>query len=171
MILSPQQIVSGMRNHIAAFHSSQFLCQANAAFESWFRVELFSVLCNLGFQPNQISVTYKYHIAPRMRADLLLDDGKQKNLFEIKSFVSQQDRNKRRLFPKQINRMVQEYRAGYVNQIVAFATFNGYGQRAMNNWNQTLARWLRNTNFRWRQVGPQTLMPPYSLQVWVACLP
>jgi len=167
MIINLQTFIDQFKKHVSCSNSSQFLCSQPASFESWFRVEFFSILCHIGFQPNHIFPSYSYQSHQGEKADLFVNDCHHKIIFELKSFVRNQDAKKRKDFPKQINRLLDELNGGYVDQVIVFATFIGYGRQAMNNWASTLRNWLGNQTL-WHQIGPQKILQQYELQFWMA---
>jgi hypothetical protein len=170
MILNPIGIYNALYPHITNLSSAPFACNRDAAFESWFRVELYPVLLAVGFLPGQISPNYNYQSAPRIKADLISSDGIDRNIFETKSFVKNADGNKRPAFTNQLNKLLTELQKHYVDQIIAIATFQGYTVKQMNKWHNRLAIWAPHRR-GWQHMGPRVLAQPFRLQIWIATNP
>jgi len=176
MILKCRRLFCELQKHVSKFESAYFLCTQESAFESWFRVELFTVLCKMGILKEKITPTYSYQSCQSKRkkkADLLVCHNDWKIIFELKSFVKKQDSSKRESFPDQIKLMAQELQANHVDQIIALATFVGYGEKAMKNWKNRLGDWIRQANLQkngiqGQQIGPKKLICKYKLFIWIA---
>jgi len=175
MILKSTRLFCELQKHVRRFKSAYFLCTQETAFESWFRVELFTVLCKMGIPKEKITPTYSYQSCQSKRkkkADLLVCHNDWKIIFELKSFVKKQDSSKRESFPNQIKLMAQELQANLVDQIIALATFVGYGEIAMDNWKLRLEKWIREANLQKKgiqgqQIGPEKLIRKYKLSIWI----
>jgi len=121
----------------------------------------------MGHNPESISPHYEYSLHPSKKADLLIKDNEHNIIFGLKSFVIHQGSNKNIKFPMQIKWLNDEIENEFVDQVVAFATFIGYTQRAMDNWKKRLDDWLEKPKF-WTKSGPKKLLKRYDLYYWIA---
>jgi hypothetical protein len=59
-MLNVENLFNGFSAHITSCKSASFVCGTRASFESWFRVELFPVLCELGYSAGSIDPDFNY---------------------------------------------------------------------------------------------------------------
>ncbi len=149
--------------HILTCKSAKFVLNRDAAFESWFRVELVPVLEELGYSADQIETNYRYPETGG-KADLCVRiDGCI--VFELKSFVSGQDANKKQEYPKQIKRLEKIIESKSCNQVIAFTTFIGYSQQQMQNY---LRSFFDST--KWETFGPLKISEEDRLYVSISTI-
>jgi hypothetical protein len=117
--------------HVTSCKSCSTVCRRNAAFESWFRVELIPVLGDIGY--TNIVTDYNYPNIKR-KADLAINLNEGKIVFELKSFVNYQDSNKKEKYPEQVTRLKNLLidDSSEVIQVITFTTFAGYTDTSMS---------------------------------------
>lgn len=167
MILTSQNLFENWKKHLQQLTSRHIICSHKAAFESWFRIEFFSVLSSIGFDVKNIQTDYSYQ-STIGKTDLFSKDISHTNIYELKCFVKNADSNKKDEFPKQIQHLISEFKGKYVSQVIAFATFIGYSSQQMINWKLRLTEWLGN-EILWDQIGPKKILQNYELEMWIAC--
>jgi hypothetical protein len=113
-----------LSDHVKACRSADIICGSNAAFESWFRVEIVPVLLDLKVPRGSIGTNYTYPGSAN-KADLYARTPEGLVIFELKSFVSGQDAQKKKAFFHQITNLEQLITAPEIAQVIAFATFLG----------------------------------------------
>ncbi len=150
-------LFENISNHIAYCKSAPFVCTKQAAFESWFRVEIMPVLWDLQYPSDSIITEYTYPNS-RDKADLCVKDQQGDIVFELKSFVSMQDSNKTKSYPKQIEKLEKLIANPSVLQGITFTTFIGYSETRMNNY---MNRFFNNNS--WDILGPNKLIKKYQL--------
>jgi len=149
--------------HVASCESALWVCNIDTAFESWFRVELCPVLCfKLGF--NSIHFKYTYPDS-NDKADLYVETPRGDIVFELKSFVSGQDANKKKEYPKQIARLEElVHNLSGVLQVITFTTFTGYSEAYMESYCKKLF------GGSWKVLGPRKLIKKYPLYVAITSM-
>lgn len=159
-----ERLYKGFSKHVATCKSAPVVCNINAAFESWFRVELIPVLYELGYPYSQIKTNYTY--PDGKKADLCVESEQGDIVFELKPFVSNADANKINNYPSQIKRLEKLVSSEHrVLQVITFTTFIGYSEKRMN----TLMN-LFFTNVSWNIYGPKKLIDQYSLFVVITSI-
>jgi hypothetical protein len=139
--------------------SAALVASWEAAFESWFRVELAATLTTVGVSQDQIAFRCPYPQS-RERADLLVTL-KSPIPFELKCFVCGADAKKLSAFPEQIKRLERYVQNRAFSQAVAFATLFGY----------TDARERGLLSFfapAWKLVGPLRVLDGHPLKFVLA---
>lgn len=159
-----RKLFEKFQNHISTCTSAPFVCNIHASFESWFRVELIPVLCELGYNPDQITTNYSYPHGTK--ADLCVYSQQGEIVFELKPFVKGQDSNKKVTYPRQIEALEKLINTdGNVSQVITFTTFIGYSERSMNT--------LMNSFFKsnsWDIIGPSKLIDQYQLYATITSI-
>lgn len=153
-----------MSRHVASCRSAPFLCTAYASFESWFRVELAPVLWDMGYAQASIDPNYNYP-GSKAKADLCIRRSEGDIVFELKSFVRNQDRNKIEKYPEQIKRLEKLISDLAVSQVITLTTFIGYTSYGMSK--------LMNDFFgraHWDRLGPVPLIEQYPLHIAITTL-
>jgi len=150
--------------HVETCKSASFVCNTHAAFESWFRVELIPVLQGLGYSPDQIITNYTY---PNFngKADLCVENQCGNIVFELKSFVSGQDANKKANYPKQIKKLENLIFESNVFQVLTLTTFIGYSKIRMCNY---LNKFFIND--KWEILEPRKLIKQYQLYTVISSI-
>ncbi len=156
-MINIKELFEKFSNHIDSCKSAPFVCTTHAAFESWFRVELIPVLCELQYTYNSIETNYTYPNS-RDKADLCVKDNHCNIVIELKSFVTAQDSKKKEKYPTQIKKLEKLIFDPTVIQVITFTTFIGYSESRMKNY---LQRFF--TNHSWEILGPSKLIKKYPL--------
>ncbi len=151
-------------SHVASCKSAPFVCTTHAAFESWFRVELVPVLWDLRYSSDSIKTNYIYPNS-NDKADLCVKDQQGDIVFELKSFVSGQDANKKANYPGQIKKLERLIADASVLQGITFTTFIGYSETKMSNYMN-----LFFTNDSWDMLGPNKFIKRYPLYVAITSI-
>lgn len=151
-------------SHVASCKSVLFVCTTHAAFESWFRVELVPVLWRLQYSSDSIETKYTYPNSSD-KADLCVKDQQGDIVFELKSFVSGQDANKKANYPGQIKKLEKLIVDPSVLQVITFTTFIGYSEIRMRNYMD-----LFFTNDSWDILGPNKFIKQYPLYVAITSM-
>lgn len=120
-----------LANHIKNLPARKLVAVTRTAFESWFRVELACVLQRVTTGTRLIfNFNYTLEGCQNLKADIcLLGEDSETTVFELKSFVSGADANKKESFPKQNNLLYQHVKENQFSQGVSFVTFIGYSDR------------------------------------------
>ena len=161
-MLSPldiKEFFTKMSAHTSACSSSQFLCTTHASFESWFRVEIVPVLITMGVPYANISPDFTFPDGGK--ADLCIQSDSKVILFELKPFDSGQDSNKKKEYPRQIDRLLDHLnKNANILQVITFTTFNGYSENKMNKFREEFF-----SDPRWEIIGPSQLVKKYPLHL------
>jgi len=159
-----EELLIKLSSHVATCKSSSFVCTAQAAFESWFRVELVPVLWEFKYSLSSIETNYTYP-SSKDKADLCVRDRLGDIVFELKSFVYGQDSNKKEKYPSQIKKLEKLIADQNVLQVVALTTFIGYSETQMTNYMRHFF-----ASVQWNIIGPTRLIKQYPLNVSVASI-
>jgi hypothetical protein len=145
--------------HVCSCKSCAIVCGRKAAFESWFRVELITVLSDMDYK--DIVTNYNYPNT-KNKADLAINLNEGKIVFELKSFVNYEDSNKKEKYPEQVanlkNLLIDD--SNEVIQVITFTTFIGYTETSMKK--------IINKTFNqseWTFYGPTKLHKDYELMI------
>lgn len=162
-VLKIKKLLKKFSKHVASCKSARFVCSELSAFESWFGVELYTVLrCKLGFKDVRFKYTYP---DSRDRADLCVKTARGDIVFELKSFVSGQDGNKKKEYPRQIARLEElVHHTSGVLQVITFTTFIGYSEDYMKSYFKKLF------GDSWEILSPRKLIKKYSLYVAITSM-
>jgi hypothetical protein len=105
-MLNVEDLLHRFSAHVTNCKSAPFVCSTRASFESWFRVELFPVLCELGCATESIHADFTYSNSGN-KADLCVKSEAKQIVFELKCFVAGADAHKKSSYPGQIKRLEQ----------------------------------------------------------------
>ncbi|MDR2478740.1 MAG: hypothetical protein LBD48_05445 [Treponema sp.] len=160
-MINIQELCLLFSSHVASCKSCGVVCGRNAAFESWFRVELIPVLSDIGYK--DIVTDYSYPNI-KNKADLAINLKEEKIVFELKSFVNHQDSNKKKEYPEQVMRLKNLLLddSNGVIQVITFTTFIGYTELPMKR--------IINKTFNqneWNIHGPIKLHKDYELMILI----
>ena len=163
-MINIEKLFDKFSKHAASCKSAPFVLNANAAFESWFRVELIPPLNELGYEFRNIETNYTYPNS-RDKADLCLKSAQGNIVFELKSFVSGQDSNKKEKYPGQIEKLEKLISSSNIVQVISLTTFIGYSETQM-------MRYINNffKSKSWTILGPMKLVEQHNLYVTITSL-
>lgn len=154
MLIDLTKLAQDLSNHVGTCASAPFLCSEWASFESWFRVELVVALTRQGYDLSAISTAFNYP-GTWKKADLTVSTVEGRIVMELKSFVSNQDAQKKGAYPEQIDRLLNLLQEeGSIAQVITFTTFQGYSAKRICNLMDRLF-----TDSRWSMVGPMPVVP------------
>ncbi len=163
-VIKIKKLFKKFSKHVASCESARFVCTTQAAFESWFRVELNPVLWKLGYPFEDIDTKYTYPDSTK-KADLCIRTPRGDIVFELKSFVKDQDVTKKNEYPKQIARLEELIHNSGVLQVITFTSFIGYRREAIM---QDINRWFQDG--RWNIIEPAKLIKRYPLHVAITSM-
>lgn len=165
-VIKIKKLFKKFSKHVASCESVEFVCSTDAAFESWFRVELCPVLLKLGFEKKDIHFSYTYRNPPGKKADLCLSTHRGDIVLELKSFVCGQDRNKWEKYPEQTARLKKLIDDPGVLQVITFTTFIGYPRKA------TMGKYMDKFfgDPRWDIIGPAKVIKRYRLYLAITSM-
>ncbi|HEV2417392.1 MAG TPA: hypothetical protein VGX94_06285 [Terriglobia bacterium] len=129
-MLDAAEFANQFLKHVQGCPSGRIACGFGSSFESWFRVELATMICKSGLF-ERLGFDYRY---PQLKgkADLVVESEKDNVVFELKCFVSGADANKQTAWPQQLDRLYHLVAEGHARQSVAVATFSGYRQEKLS---------------------------------------
>lgn len=171
-IIKIKKLFKKFSSHVASCESARFVCSERTAFESWFRVELCPVLRKLGFK--NIDFDYNYPDSGN-KADLCVRTQRGDIVFELKSFVSDQDSNKKKKYPEQIRRLENLiHDPSGVLQVITFTTFTGRSEAdtTFTGYSEAYMKSYCKELFggSWQVLGPRKLINKYPLYVAITSM-
>ena len=164
-MLNAEDLLQRFSAHITNCKSAPFVCSTRASFESWFRVELFPVLCELGCPTESIDTDFNYPNSGN-KADLCVTSEAEQIVFELKCFVAGAHAHKKVCYPGQTKRLEQLFMTHAIQQALAVTTFYGYSETQMRNYTSVF---FESTS--WKIAGPFKIVDQYPLRMAVASLP
>lgn len=130
-MLEANQFLNQFINHFHTCKASKFILKTPASFESWFRAEIPIVLENW-YNLSDIDTNFRYPDSNN-KADLVIKANNETIVFELKSFVSHQDSNKKDSYPNQIKALEEIVNSKFCQQGIAFTTFMGYSKKQVDS--------------------------------------
>ena len=159
-MLHGETLAREFAHHVAACPSGIMACTVRMAVESWFQMELASMLSK---SPYAGSVVCGWHYpGTREKADLVARIADRRIVFELKCFVKGADANKLDKWPGQLSRLAKLIGRGDAPKGVAVSTFHGYG-------NERVAHFIEQFYpAPWNTAGPVNFFDDAPLQLVVA---
>jgi len=163
-VIDIEKLFKRFSAHVVRSRSAPFICTTSSANESWFRVELIPILWEFRYPPDSVATNYNYPNSKK-KADLCVRAKLGDIVFELKSFVVDQDSNKKETYPGQIKRLEKLISHRSVLQVIAFTTFIGYSENRMGNYMD-----LFFAHDSWDILGPRKLIGKYPLYVAITSM-
>ena len=145
-MLDVTQFLNQFVSHFQTCKSSEFILKKSASFESWFRAEI-PVVLEKWYAISNIDTNFRYP-NNNTKADLVIKTNDEIIVFELKSFVSHQDANKKENYPIQIKSLETIVDNNSCKQGITFTTFTGYSQKQIDS---MLIKFF--TNNKWKSIS------------------
>ena len=160
-MIDPNKFSSDFIVHVATLAGTQIVADELTALESWFRVEIPSMLIGNGLSREMLLFNYKYPLNPKSKADLCLHN---QIVFELKCFSRTGDSNKKNAYPGQIAMLRDHVIRKQICQAICFTTFAGYKD---TNLKKMIVQFWPAAN-GWTHSGPHDLLPGSRLKFLVS---